>query len=285
MARRSLVVVANRLPVDHTVEEDGSITWSRSPGGLVSALHPVLRDRQGTWIGWSGAIDSAPYVPDMDGIRMRSVPLSSTEYEDYYEGYSNGTLWPLYHDAVETPAFHRRWWEAYERVNRRFAQATADYAERNAMVWIQDYHLQLVPAMLRALRPDLRIGFFMHIPFPPVELFMQLPRRTELLRGMLGEGPVLEAISAVCRPGAPFLVTLNLHAWRPPVPEVGELPEPDPASARTALAERYAAAGWRLTEAEYLDDAGIAALATSWTKRLGSSRARFDVLALRGTVG
>jgi Methylase involved in ubiquinone/menaquinone biosynthesis len=106
-----------------------------------------------------------------------------------------------------------------------------------------------------------------------------------LLRGMLGEGPVLEAISAVCRPGAPFLVTLNLHAWRPPVPEVGELPEPDPASARTALAERYAAAGWRLTEAEYLDDAGIAALATSWTKRLGSSRARFDVLALRGTVG
>jgi trehalose 6-phosphate synthase len=186
MARRSLVVVANRLPVDHTVEDDGSITWSRSPGGLVSALHPVLRDRHGTWIGWSGAIDSAPYVPDMDGIRMRSVPLSSSEYEDYYEGYSNGTLWPLYHDAVETPAFHRRWWEAYERVNRRFAQATADYAERNAMVWIQDYHLQLVPAMLRALRPDLRIGFFMHIPFPPAELFMQLPRRAELLRGILG---------------------------------------------------------------------------------------------------
>jgi trehalose 6-phosphate synthase len=117
---------------------------------------------------------------------MRSVPLSDSDYEQYYEGYSNSTLWPLYHDAVETPAFHRRWWEAYQRVNKRFAQVTADYAERNAIVWIQDYHLQLVPALLRELRPDLRIGFFMHIPFPPSELFMQLPRRSELLRGMLG---------------------------------------------------------------------------------------------------
>src|SRR6185312_1100952 len=77
-------------------------------------------------------------------------------------------------------------WEAYQRVNRRFAQVTADYAERDATVWVQDYHLQMVPAMLRQLRPDLRIGFFMHIPFPPAELFMQLPRRAELLRGMLG---------------------------------------------------------------------------------------------------
>jgi trehalose 6-phosphate synthase len=172
--------------MDETVLPDGTIEWSRSPGGLVSALHPVLRDRSGTWIGWSGGIDSTPYVPDMDGIRMRSVPLSESDYENYYEGYANSTLWPLYHDAVETPAFHRRWWEAYQRVNRRFAQVVADYAERDSMVWVQDYHLQLVPAMLREMRPDVRIGFFMHIPFPPSELFMQLPRRSELLRGMLG---------------------------------------------------------------------------------------------------
>jgi trehalose 6-phosphate synthase len=186
MARRSLVIVANRLPVDENVGPDGTLTWSRSPGGLVSALHPVLRDRRGTWIGWSGGIDSTPYVPDLDGIRMRAVPLSGPDYEHYYEGYANCTLWPLYHDAVETPAYHRRWWEAYQRVNRRFAQVTADYAERDGIVWVQDYHLQLVPAMLRQLRPDLRIGFFMHIPFPPAELFMQLPRRAELLRGILG---------------------------------------------------------------------------------------------------
>ena len=186
MGRRSLMVVANRLPVDETVLPDGTTTWARSPGGLVSALHPVLRDRHGTWIGWSGAIDSAPFVPDLDGIRMRSVALSADDYQFYYEGYANSTLWPLYHDAVETPAFHRRWWEAYQRVNRRFAQVTADYAERDSMIWVQDYHLQLVPALLRDLRPDLRIGFFMHIPFPPAELFMQLPRRADLLRGILG---------------------------------------------------------------------------------------------------
>jgi len=186
MPRRSLVVVANRLPVDETIRPDGSVEWRRSPGGLVSALHPVLRDRRGTWIGWAGGIDATPFVPDSDGIRMRALPLSNEDYQDYYEGYANSTLWPLYHDAVETPAFHRRWWEAYQRVNRRFAQTTADYAERDAMVWVQDYHLQLVPGMLRELRPDLRIGFFMHIPFPPAELFMQLPRRAELLRGMLG---------------------------------------------------------------------------------------------------
>ena len=103
MARRPLIIVANRLPVDETVEPDGTVTWSRSPGGLVSALHPVLRDRRGTWIGWSGGIDSTPYVPDVDGIRVRAVPLSAADYETYYEGYSNRTLWPLYHDAVETP--------------------------------------------------------------------------------------------------------------------------------------------------------------------------------------
>jgi trehalose 6-phosphate synthase len=178
--------VANRLPVDETVQPDGTIGWARSPGGLVSALHPVLKERRGTWIGWSGGIDSAPSVPDIDGIRIRALPLSESEYANYYEGYANSTLWPLYHDAVEAPAFRRRWWEAYQRVNRRFAQAAADYAERDAIVWVHDYQLQLVPALLRELRPDLRIGFFMHIPFPPAELFMQLPRRAELLRGMLG---------------------------------------------------------------------------------------------------
>ncbi len=186
MARRSLVVVANRLPVDETVLPDGVIAWTRSPGGLVSALLPVLHERRGTWIGWTGGIDSAPNIPDVDGIRLHTVPMSEADYRQYYEGYANSTLWPLYHDAVETPAFHRRWWEAYKRVNQRFAQATAEHAPRDAMVWVQDYHLQLVPAMLRELRPDLRIGFFMHIPFPPAELFMQLPRRAELLRGILG---------------------------------------------------------------------------------------------------
>ncbi|MET1074132.1 MAG: trehalose-6-phosphate synthase, partial [Umezawaea sp.] len=106
--------------------------------------------------------------------------------QDYYEGFSNGTLWPLYHDVVAPPAFHRHWWNAYTRVNQRFADAAAKFAAEGATVWVQDYQLQLVPAMLREQRPDLKIGFFLHIPFPPVELFMQLPWRTEIIRGLLG---------------------------------------------------------------------------------------------------
>jgi trehalose 6-phosphate synthase len=183
---RQLIVVANRLPVDESVEPDGRRVWRRSPGGLVSALHPVLRKVYSTWIGWAGGVDSSPHVPDIDGVRLRSVCLTEDDFTHYYEGYANSTLWPLYHDAVEPPAHHRRWWEAYQRVNRRFAQVTAEVAEPGDTVWVQDYHLQLVPGLLRELRSDLTIGFFLHIPFPPAELFMQLPRRAELLRGLLG---------------------------------------------------------------------------------------------------
>ena len=114
------------------------------------------------------------------------MPLSAEELERYYEGQSNATIWPLYHDAVETPVYKRRWREAYRLVNARFAEAAAEVAAEGATVWVQDYQLQLVPAMLRELRPDLRIGFFLHIPFPPIELFMQMPFRAEILRGLLG---------------------------------------------------------------------------------------------------
>jgi len=180
------VVVANRLPVDETISETGTREWRRSPGGLVTALRPVLGGAGTTWVGWAGGTGPAPELPAIDGVTMRAVPLSDLEFEQYYEGFANATLWPLYHDAVEQPVFHRRWWEAYQTVNRRFAAAAAQAAPPGAIVWIQDYHLQLVPALLRELRPDLRIGFFMHIPFPPPELFKQLPRRAELLRGLLG---------------------------------------------------------------------------------------------------
>ncbi|WP_343447691.1 alpha,alpha-trehalose-phosphate synthase (UDP-forming) [Micromonospora schwarzwaldensis] len=186
MRKSPLVVVANRLPIDDSVAPDGAFEWRRSPGGLVSALHPLLRHTPATWVGWAGGTGPAPDLPDVDGVRMRTVPLDAEDFRDHYEGFANATLWPLYHDAVEQPEYHRRWWEAYQRVNQRFAEAAAEVAEPGGLVWVQDYHLQLVPGLLRALRPDLRIGFFLHVPFPPPELFMQLPRRAELLRGMLG---------------------------------------------------------------------------------------------------
>ncbi|MFE2753794.1 trehalose-6-phosphate synthase [Actinosynnema sp. NPDC059335] len=180
------LVVANRLPVDLERLPDGTQRWKHSPGGLVSALEPFLRTHSGAWIGWPGIPDAEVDAFEEDGLQLHPVTLSATEVADYYEGFSNGTLWPLYHDVVAPPAFHRRWWNAYVRVNQRFADVTAKVAAQGATVWVQDYQLQLVPAMLRELRPDLRIGFFLHIPFPPVELFMQLPWRTEIIRGLLG---------------------------------------------------------------------------------------------------
>ena len=103
--------------------------------------------------------------------------------ENFYEGFSNDTLWPLYHDLVAKPSFHREWWDAYVRVNQRFAERAAEVAAKDVMLWVQDYQLQLVPQMLRDLRPDLRIGFYLHIPFLLAELFQQLPWCLQILEG------------------------------------------------------------------------------------------------------
>ncbi|QRY46247.1 trehalose-6-phosphate synthase [Mycolicibacterium boenickei] len=180
------VVVANRLPIDMERLPDGSTTWKRSPGGLVTALEPLLRKRRGAWIGWAGVPDSGEEPIVEDGVQLYPVELSAQDVADYYEGFSNATLWPLYHDLIVKPVYHRKWWDSYVDVNRRFAEATARAAAPGATVWIQDYQLQLVPKMLRMLRPDVTIGFFLHIPFPPVELFMQMPWRTEIVEGLLG---------------------------------------------------------------------------------------------------
>lgn len=180
------VVVANRLPVDLERTADGEQRWTASPGGLVSALEPFLRSRKGAWVGWPGVPDVEVDEFDDDGLVLHPVSLTSAEVRDYYEGFSNATLWPLYHDVVARPVFDRAWWDSYVKVNQRFAEASATVAAQGATVWIQDYQLQLVPRMLRELRPDLRIGFFLHIPFPPVELFMQLPWRAEIVRGLIG---------------------------------------------------------------------------------------------------
>lgn len=181
-----LVIVANRLPVDRVTLPDGSLEWRQSPGGLVSALEPVLRANAGTWIGWPGGTDEEHEPFEADGLSLVPVMLSAEEISYFYEGFSNATLWPLYHDVVAKPAFHREWWDSYVTVNRRFAERAAEVAAKDATVWVHDYQLQLVPQMLRDLRPDLRIGFYLHIPFPPAELFQQLPWRRQILEGLLG---------------------------------------------------------------------------------------------------
>jgi trehalose 6-phosphate synthase len=181
-----VVVVANRLPVDQVTEPDGTTRYQRSPGGLVTALEPFVAGRGGAWVGWSGAAGEAPKPFDSGGMHLVPVELSEDEVDRYYEGFSNASLWPLYHDVVEKPEYHRTWWDTYVQVNKRFAERAAEVAAEGAIVWVHDYQLQLVPAMLRQQRPDLTIGYFLHIPFPPYELFTQLPWRSAIVEGLLG---------------------------------------------------------------------------------------------------
>ena len=180
------VVVASRLPVDRGQGPDGETQWRASPGGLVAALEPVVREAKGAWVGWPGDAGDAPEEFDSGGMHLAGVGLSATEMRTFYEGFCNATLWPLYHDVIAPPEFHRSWWESYVAVNQRFAQAAARQAARGATIWVHDYQLQLVPGMLRELRQDVRIGFFNHIPFPGYEIFAQLPWRRQIIEGLAG---------------------------------------------------------------------------------------------------
>jgi trehalose 6-phosphate synthase len=190
-----LVIVANRLPLEAVTSADGTVSWNVSPGGLVAAVEPAMRGRAGgTWIGWNGHYQGGdeaqlPQIPVEDpgrDYKVVEVQLEREDVELYYDGFSNSSLWPLYHDCIVTPSYHRHHFEAYRRVNMMFARAAARAAETGATVWIHDYQLQLVPAMLRSLRPDVRIGFFLHIPFPAPDLFLQLPWRRNIVLGILG---------------------------------------------------------------------------------------------------
>ncbi|MFP5321257.1 MAG: trehalose-6-phosphate synthase [Acidimicrobiia bacterium] len=176
------VVVANRLPVRR--DDDGS--WILSPGGLVSAMLPVMRERTGSWVGWDGTAGGPTERFQFEGITLSTVGLSQRERDEYYGGACNETIWPLYHDAIETTQFHRETWAAYREVNQRFADAASAELAPGGTVWVHDYQLQLVPRMIRQQRPDARIGFYLHTPFPPLELFSRLPWRAQVLDGLMG---------------------------------------------------------------------------------------------------
>jgi trehalose 6-phosphate synthase len=180
------VVVANRLPVDRVEGPDGEVGWRTSPGGLVAALEPMMRNVNGAWVGWAGQPDTEMEPFENGGIDLIPVPLSASEVAEYYEGFANDTIWPLYHDVIAPPQYHREWWDAYETVNRRFAEAAVAAVAQDGTVWVHDYQLQLVPQMVRELRPDVTIGYFHHIPFPAHGLYAQLPWRDQVLRGLLG---------------------------------------------------------------------------------------------------
>ena len=156
---------------------------ARRPGDGVGAGHAHRRRRVGG-VGGQPDLEIEPF--EFDGMQLVPVTLSAEEIALYYEGFSNDTIWPLYHDVIAAPSYHREWWDAYVKVNRRFAEAAASSAAEGATVWVQDYQLQLVPRLLREMRPDLTIGYFHHIPFPAYGLFSQLPWRRQVLDGLLG---------------------------------------------------------------------------------------------------
>ncbi len=176
-----LIVVANRLPF-----RKSGTRWLSSEGGLVTALVPIARQRHGAWIGWTGSSERSTTRAVHEGITIQPVALTERQVDGFYHEFSNRTLWPLYHDAIRTPEFDRVNWQPYVDVNLKYAKAAAKVARKGDVVWVHDYHLQLVPAMLRAMRPGVKIGFFLHIPFPPDELFAWLPWRQSILEGLLG---------------------------------------------------------------------------------------------------
>jgi trehalose 6-phosphate synthase len=180
---RPVVAVANRLPVHR-----GKSGWELSPGGLVTALRPVMMSRSGAWVGWDGGAKGPPqHLPDL-AIELATVALSAGQVRDYYHGFANRTLWPLLHNAIERPVFHRTWWHSFREVNARFAEATETALAHHddALLWVHDYHLMLVPQLVRARHPDQQIGFFLHVPWPSPDIYARLPWRRELLLGLLG---------------------------------------------------------------------------------------------------
>jgi len=191
-SQERLIVVSNRLPITLAHRKEG---WEvrRSAGGLVTAMDPILKRTNGIWVGWPGessgagdprrqaAIDRA-----VEGQRFLIVDIPAKTAELFYEGYSNQTVWPLFHYFPALQRYNHGAWDAYVDANRRFHDVVIEHLRPHDLVWVHDYQLMLLPQMLRESSPDVRIGFFLHIPFPSSELFRLLPGREELLHGMLG---------------------------------------------------------------------------------------------------
>jgi len=177
-----VIAVSNRLPVTR----GASGLAERASGGLVAALEPVLgAHRRGIWLGWDGGLEVPPEKEGLPG-ELHGIRLSRGEVERFYHGLSNRTLWPLLHGLVEHYSLDHRTWPTYRAVNERFAERAFALADDQTLYWIHDYHLMLVPRMLRTRDPDARIAFFLHVPFPPTEVWGRLPWNEQLVDGLLG---------------------------------------------------------------------------------------------------
>jgi trehalose 6-phosphate synthase/phosphatase len=181
-----IILASNRLPVRIGTGHDGAQTVEPSSGGLVAGLGPIHEEGDGLWFGHPGPEPDASARRYFEEHRLVPVECSAELYGRYYDGYSNGALWPLFHYLIDRCEFREHEYAAYVEMNERFADAIAAQASPDDTIWVHDYQLMLLPRLLRQRLPEARIGFFLHIPFPSSEVFRVLPEREELLRGLLG---------------------------------------------------------------------------------------------------
>lgn len=186
------IIISNRLPVQLQIKE-GEITATPSVGGLATGMKSVHSGGESLWIGWSGLTDEeipAGLSPKIDAALAEhgssKVNLTAAEVDGFYFGFSNRTVWPLFHYFMEYTEFKLDYWNVFKAVNQKFADAILEKSNDDDTIWVHDYQLMLVPQMVREKRPNISIGFFLHIPFPSYEIFRTLPWRTEVLTGLLG---------------------------------------------------------------------------------------------------
>ena len=189
---KKLLIVSNRLPLSIS-KKNGKIIYKKSAGGLSTAVSSLSDTYKLTWIGWPGIAsedltpgDKKKITKDFKKQNLLPVFLTQNQIDRYYSGYSNETIWPLFHYFQSLATYEDKDWPIYRQVNRLFAKEVEKASDKDSIIWIHDYQLMLLPAMVRALVPDSSIGFFLHIPFPSSELFRLLPQGKEILKGILG---------------------------------------------------------------------------------------------------
>jgi trehalose 6-phosphate synthase/phosphatase len=186
-----IILVSNRLPISVQLDEAGQFSYQPSAGGLATGLKSLHEGGEATWIGWPGhtfdpEADTSEVTNRLQTDHMLPVYISAEDYEDFYEGFSNKTIWPLFHYFQQYTSYNPQYWEVYQKVNRQFCDEVMKVAQPGDRIWVQDYQLMLLPGMIRERMPDATIGFFLHIPFPSYEIFRSLPWRKEILEGLLG---------------------------------------------------------------------------------------------------
>jgi len=190
---KRLIIVSNRLPIICQKNKQGRWEVEPSSGGLVSALDPVFKNRGGVWIGWPGTIDAriselkSPLKKASEGSGYSFLPVSLTkkEVENFYLGFSNEVIWPLFHDLQTRCHFDPVFFRTYEEVNKKFAWVIAKHTKPKDLIWVHDYHLMGLAKELKNIGTKSRVAFFLHIPFPPLDIFLKLPWRSEILHSLL----------------------------------------------------------------------------------------------------